>query len=189
MTPTPFAGAPMTDATDVPCSPPIPAGSCVFRSAMSGRPANSGCETSSPESTMVTGTPGPGGVRPSIPICESHHSCAWRGSGVADVAATSYVCSVSDAPTAPRSSSVCRSEPATSGRRRQRRSFASISCAPAAASVADSAHDAPAVSRTIVAAPARGRGRARSDDERRGCGEESEDAEGHDGRSHGGGRG
>ena len=44
-----------------------------------------------PESTIVTGTPGPGGVRPSMPICARHHSSPWSGSGVSVTAGTSYV--------------------------------------------------------------------------------------------------
>ena len=41
-TPTPFSGAPTTDATDVPCSPPMFAGSCALSAVVSARPANSG---------------------------------------------------------------------------------------------------------------------------------------------------
>src|SRR6266480_550318 len=45
-----------------------------------GRPANSGWVGSVPVSTIVSGTPGPGGVARSAPTSASHHSCAWRGS-------------------------------------------------------------------------------------------------------------
>ena len=85
----PLIGAAITDATFVPCSPPTGAGSCAFSARVSARPANSGWVTSRPESTIVTGTPGPGGVTPSRPIWESHHSSAWSGSGVSVTAATS----------------------------------------------------------------------------------------------------
>ena len=44
------------------------------------RPANSGCATSTPESTIVIGLPGPGGVRPATPIAARHHSVPTRGS-------------------------------------------------------------------------------------------------------------
>ena len=66
----------------VPCSPPTPTGSCELRATRSGRPTNSGCAKSTPESTIVIGTPGPGGVSPSIPICWRHHSSSSSGSGV-----------------------------------------------------------------------------------------------------------
>ena len=78
----------MTDDTIVPCSPPNGAGSWAFSGWVSARPANSGCAMSSPESTIVTGTPGPGAVSPEMPICESHHSSVCRGSGVSVVAVT-----------------------------------------------------------------------------------------------------
>ena len=45
-----------------------------------GRPTNSGCENSTPESTIVTGTPGPGGVRVSTCTSARHHSCGTSGS-------------------------------------------------------------------------------------------------------------
>ena len=44
----------------MPCSPPMFAGSCAFSAVVSARPANSGWEKSRPESTRLTGTPGPG---------------------------------------------------------------------------------------------------------------------------------
>ena len=48
---------------------------------MPARPANSGCATSTPESTIVIGLPGPGGVRPTTPIAARHHSVPieWIG--------------------------------------------------------------------------------------------------------------
>src|SRR5712691_1531553 len=45
-----------------------------------GRPANSGWLGSVPLSTIVSGTPGPGGVARSAPTSASHHSCASSGS-------------------------------------------------------------------------------------------------------------
>ena len=78
--PTSSAGAPMRDATAVPWTPPSGAGSCALRVTMLERPANSGCATSTPESTIVIGLPGPGGVRPATPIAARHHSVATRGS-------------------------------------------------------------------------------------------------------------
>ena len=59
--PTPFTGAPMTRGDAVPCSPPSGAGSCAFSASVFARPANSGWVKSRPESTIVTGLPGPGG--------------------------------------------------------------------------------------------------------------------------------
>ena len=52
----------------------------VERERGSSRPANSGCATSTPESTIVTGLPGPGGVSPATPIAARHHSVATSGS-------------------------------------------------------------------------------------------------------------
>ena len=42
----------------MPCSPPMPAGSWALSAVAVGAPRNSGCETSIPESTIVTGIPG-----------------------------------------------------------------------------------------------------------------------------------
>ena len=78
--PTSLAGAPMSDATAVPWTPPSGAGSCALRVTMLVRPANSGCATSTPESTIVIGLPGPGGVRPATPIAARHHSVPTSGS-------------------------------------------------------------------------------------------------------------
>src|SRR5690242_2496502 len=85
--PTPFAGAAASDATNVPWNSPGPETDCVFRNVVSGLPANSGCVGSTPLSTIVIGTPGPGGVARSAPTAASHHSCACIGSGAVEVAA------------------------------------------------------------------------------------------------------
>ena len=65
---------------------PAPAGSA--RACRDGRRTR-GAAKSRPESTMVTGTPGPGGVSPSTPICESHHSSGCERIRRVGVAATS----------------------------------------------------------------------------------------------------
>ena len=70
-----FAGAPTTDAVAVPCSSSSVAEKvCVSSGVVSGRPTNSGCERSTPESIIVTGRPGPGGVQMSAPTAWIHHS-------------------------------------------------------------------------------------------------------------------
>src|SRR5437762_437625 len=78
--PTPFAGAAATEATNVPWYSLGPLTDCSFRNVVFGRPANSGCVGSVPLSTIVIGTPGPGGVARSAPTSASHHSCASSGS-------------------------------------------------------------------------------------------------------------
>ena len=70
----------MSDATAVPWTPPSGAGSCALSVTMLERPANSGWATSTPESTIVIGLPGPGGVSPATPIAARHHSVSTRGS-------------------------------------------------------------------------------------------------------------
>src|SRR5689334_8992298 len=84
--PTPFAGAAISDATAVPWYSPGPFTVWPFRNVVLGRPANSGCVGSTPLSTTITGTPGPGGVARSHPPSASHHSC--DASGPAAPAAT-----------------------------------------------------------------------------------------------------
>src|SRR2546423_13643497 len=78
--PTPFAGAAATDATNVPWYSFCPDTVWSFRKVVFGRPANSGWVGSVPLSTIVIGTPGPGGVARSAPTSASHHSCASIGS-------------------------------------------------------------------------------------------------------------
>src|SRR3990172_3590935 len=77
--PAPFAGAASTDATAVPWSSPSAVTSCSFRRTRSGRPANSGCVTSRPESSTVTGFPGPGGSTWSAPTTATHPALARGG--------------------------------------------------------------------------------------------------------------
>ncbi|TML23307.1 MAG: hypothetical protein E6G32_06320 [Actinobacteria bacterium] len=67
-------GAAITDATSVPWSSSSKNVVCWFSSVVFGRDANSPCVMSSPESTIVTGLPGPGGVAASAPIAVRHHS-------------------------------------------------------------------------------------------------------------------
>src|SRR5256885_5563060 len=78
--PTPFAGAAATDATNVPWYSFWPDTVWSFRKVVFGRPANSGWVGSVPLSTIVIGTPGPGGVARSAPTSASHHSCGSNGS-------------------------------------------------------------------------------------------------------------
>ena len=78
--PTPSTGAPTSEPTAVPCSPPNPAGSWSFSVSVFGRPRKSGWVTSMPESTIVTGRPGGGGVSVSTPTAVRHHSVATSGS-------------------------------------------------------------------------------------------------------------
>src|SRR2546421_9407127 len=78
--PTPFAGAAATDATNVPWYSFWPDTVWSFRKVVFGRPANSGWVASVPLSTIVIGTPGPGGVARSAPTSASHHSCGSNGS-------------------------------------------------------------------------------------------------------------
>jgi len=96
-TPTPFTGAPTTDATAVPCTPPSGAGSWLFNAMRFGRPTNSGCPNETPESTMVTGTPGPGGVSVSTWTSARHHSVGTSGS-VASSRARGAAASIVTAP-------------------------------------------------------------------------------------------
>src|SRR3954468_23232901 len=78
--PAPFAGAAATEATIVPWYSSRPNTVCSLKNEVFARPANSGCVGSTPVSTIAIGTPGPGGVARSAPMCESHHSCADNGS-------------------------------------------------------------------------------------------------------------
>ena len=86
--PTPFAGAAATDATIVPWYSSPPKTLCVVEERrVRAVAANSGCVGSTPLSTIVIGTPGPGGVARSAPMSASHHS--WLCSGSAAVTAGS----------------------------------------------------------------------------------------------------
>src|SRR5439155_328184 len=67
-------------ATAVPCHSSAPSTVWLSRKVVPGRPANSGCVGSTPLSTIVSGTPGPGGVARSAPTWESHHSWSCSGS-------------------------------------------------------------------------------------------------------------
>src|SRR6266849_6450973 len=78
--PTPFSGAAATDATAVPWNSPAPVTVSSLRNDVFGRPASSGCVGSAPLSTIVIGTPGPGGATWSAPMRDNHHSCPWSGS-------------------------------------------------------------------------------------------------------------
>ena len=78
--PTPFSGAAASDATTVPWNSPGPSTVWSLRKVVFGRPANSGCVGSTPLSTIVIGTPGPGAGDGSAPMRGSHHSCACSGS-------------------------------------------------------------------------------------------------------------
>ena len=79
--PLPLTGAPTTEAVAVPCSSSWLASKvCVFSAIVFGRPANSSCERSTPESIIVTGTPGPGAIHSLTPMCDGHHSCGESGS-------------------------------------------------------------------------------------------------------------
>ena len=102
-----------------------------------------------PESTTVTGLPGPGGVSPSMPITERHHSAASSGSGCV---------SRTDAAARSRSSSiVCRawrarrpraSRRAVAAGRRKTRSEGATDVAPAWSNGTVSTHNAAGVSWT-----------------------------------------
>ena len=90
--PTPLFVAPTTELTAVPWSS---SGSLVvwrLRISVLGRLANSGCVMSRPESTTVTGRPGPGESSWSAPIATRHHSKGRSGS-VSWSAAAASVCS------------------------------------------------------------------------------------------------
>ena len=64
-----LTGAPTTEAVAVPCSSSsLAVVVWVFRGIVSGRPANSSCERSTPESIIVTGTPGPGATQSVTPM-------------------------------------------------------------------------------------------------------------------------
>src|ERR1700740_2161723 len=79
--PLPLTGAPTTDAVDVPWdSSSFDVNVCVFNATVFGRPANSSCETSTPEAISVTGFPGPGPTHSDTPTCEGHHSLVESGS-------------------------------------------------------------------------------------------------------------
>ncbi len=72
--PRPFAGAPTTEATAVPCSSERAVVLWGFSARVAGRVANSSCVRSTPVSITVTGFPGPGGSARSRPTDEIHHS-------------------------------------------------------------------------------------------------------------------
>ena len=120
----------------------------------------------------MIGTPGPGGVSPSMPICDSHHSSPWSGSGVSVVSCDSV------GPLRLCEDEVAAGSERGHGRRREPRPDAPEAeprvdlLAPARASAADSRHAAAAVSCTTVArcaAPVAGVDeRRRSDGERGG---------------------
>src|SRR4051812_4235721 len=78
--PAPFAGAVATEATAVPWNSSRPNTVWSFANVVSGRPENSGCEASTPLSTIVIGTPGPGGVTCVAPTSARYHSCPASGS-------------------------------------------------------------------------------------------------------------
>src|SRR5262249_33611710 len=81
--PTPFSGAAAIDATSVPWNSAGPRTDWSLKYVVFGRFKNSGCEGSTPLSTIVIGTPGPGGGGAAVaPIAESHHSCGSSGSDV-----------------------------------------------------------------------------------------------------------
>ena len=157
----------MTDATVVPCSPPTRSGSCAFSARVSARPANSGWVTSRPESTIVTGTPGPGrrdaldadlGEPPLVRL--ERVGRVGDGGDLVGVLALGERDGAAGAEAREGASRPSRPS------RRQSRSFASISRAPAATSAALSVQADPAVRRTSMGVTGRGRGRA-GDGERR----------------------
>src|SRR3954451_24477164 len=78
--PTPLFGAATTELTSVPWSSSSSPTVCRFIKIVFGREANSGCVMSMPESTTVTGFPGPGGSTRSAPIAARHHSLGTSGS-------------------------------------------------------------------------------------------------------------
>ena len=62
---------------------PAPA---AFSVSVLARPRNSGCATSMPESTIVTGRPAGGGVSVSTPTAARHHSVGTSGSAKSSTA-------------------------------------------------------------------------------------------------------
>src|SRR3954464_7599690 len=78
--PTPFFGAAITELTSVPCSSSTSPTVCRFIKIVFAREANSGCVMSMPESTIVTGFPGPGASTRSAPIAARPHSLGTSGS-------------------------------------------------------------------------------------------------------------
>src|SRR5215831_8083276 len=136
--PLPLTGAPTTDAVAVPCSSSsLALNVWVLSGIVLGRPANSSCARSTPESIIVTGNPGPGAVQLATPTCDGHHSCGESGSvnmpkkplpspGFAPIGRSG----VTDC-TRPRCSRPGRSLTALQLGRRQRSSCGSSRCAPA----------------------------------------------------------
>src|SRR5579864_303626 len=78
--PIPLAGAAATEAISVPWNSPGPVTVWSFRYVVFGRPAKSGWPESTPLSTIVRGTPGPGGEACSAPTLSRNHSWPCSGS-------------------------------------------------------------------------------------------------------------
>ena len=72
--PTPFSGAPIERGDGGPVHAAERLRLLRVQREEIRRAANSGCVSSTPESTIVTGFPGPGGARPATPIAARHHS-------------------------------------------------------------------------------------------------------------------
>src|SRR3954454_23174953 len=102
--PTPLFGAATTELTSVPCSSSTSPTVCRFIKIVFGREANSGCVMSMPESTIVTGFPGPGASTRSAPIAARHHSLGTSGSvaccAALDLPSSRSGCATTTAPAA-----------------------------------------------------------------------------------------